>query len=294
MLILINENQNIENIISGNNLDYCNPQEKLCKLQHTLWDRNSACVAALYKKSDVHTLHTYCHFECTKLSNTKDPSFLPKIYHLNYREYVISNPSPRTTIKLANNTEKPVNPNNLQIGAVYLEIPCDAKIIKKSSTDCDDTTLVDILIPCFKPNAPSKPWLIRTISAQWTKTSPSELEHGLHAVHNYDDNYDLISKEWKKITPTTTLKTIAEYENELKNITLQATTNTIFGSQFYADIIYVTIHNPIHPSPHTLFPPPKTNCNQPHKPPHNRLPSQNKPIIPKLITFLHKTKAHTN
>ena len=166
---------------------------------------------------------------------------LPKIYHINYREYVIANPSTHTMIKYKNGTEIAINANNFQIGAAYIKIPCDASIVEKQHHHDREVTLVDTLTPCFQEDKPSEPWIVRTTPAQWTKYPPTEIEHGLHAIHNYDSNIDIINRVWKKLTPTTHLKTVAEYESEMKNITLQATTNTIFGSQFYADIVYMAL-----------------------------------------------------
>jgi len=46
--------------------------------------------------------------------------------------------------------------------------------------------------------------------------------------------------EWKKITPPPHSKQSLTTKTNSK-ISLQATTNTIFGSQFYADIIYMSL-----------------------------------------------------
>ena len=117
------------------------------------------------------------HLRRTKFHSTKNlPHELSRICH--------HEPSTHTMIKYKNGTEGAINANNFQIGAAYIKIPCDASIVEKQQHPDHEVMLVDTLTPCFQEDKPSEPWIVRTTPAQWTKYPPTEIEHGLHAIHN--------------------------------------------------------------------------------------------------------------
>ena len=66
---------------------------------------------------------------------------------------------------------------------------------------------------------------------------PNETEHGLNTMLTYSERHDMFNEDWKKYTPTIRIKMMAEYERDLQNITLQATTKRVFGSGFHMDVI---------------------------------------------------------
>lgn len=197
------------------------------------------CVNYLFKNTTLSHVNEVCHFQCIKApvnSNT-----LPRVIETDHREYVITNPTNRTVVVYATKAKPSIqiNPNGHEIGATIVKIPCDASLVE--AYENKNVTIIDTLTPCFYEIAGNPLSIHRLMPSQWTKIPPEESEHGIHTTHTYDTKYPIFNDDWKLTTPTIRIKTTAEYEEEMKNITLQFTRQRLFSTALYGDILYLAL-----------------------------------------------------
>lgn len=233
--LLITHSKNNElHVLSGYTLENCRPQDKLCKLGHALWDRNYACITALFRKSSVETLNKYCTFTCT--TDIPDEFSLPKIFPVDAREFIISNPSFNTLLRYPNESLIKLHDPLPENGASYVRLPCDVQLIEKKENKI--ITLIDKLVPCIEHELLQEKLITRILPAQWMKYPSLETFHGINTLHSHDSSLKLFNKNWKLSIPTTQIRTVAEIEDELRNLTLIDHKNTLYGNRFITDIIF--------------------------------------------------------
>jgi hypothetical protein len=213
-LLIKNEDNKQEYIISGRELESCNFVDRTCNIGATIYNKNAACIQKLFNKRTKAKINNVCHFECTKHEQGQT---LPKIYDISYRQYVISNLSKNTRIVYANGTTEYIaQADEETTGALFAKILCNAQLVDQLGKI--DQILINVQIPCFSDESLDYATINRIIPVQWTNLPQGFFSHGFATPHEFDDNASLVNDKWKLDTPTVQIRTQLEIEQELERV----------------------------------------------------------------------------
>ena len=189
MILIHNENNNQINVISGNELEFCNKKDELCYItQNRASTSHGECAKTLFLRKPHSEIIKACILKCEinhqnaivhqiqkelfAVTNTRNPLILTN---------TITNKTENITIK----EEWP--------GTTILKIPCSTEV-KQINADNRLETLISVGLPCLKNTF--EPKIEHHVPIVWTHFKNVDTNPGIEQSFRFNDIKELYDKDW--------------------------------------------------------------------------------------------------
>jgi hypothetical protein len=217
-LVVHDENTRKSTVISGYALQMCDGKEPLCALTNNIIDQGTMCTKKAFAQKQLSEIKRACFFECQKKKEkcNEEAENLPIVQEVEQTAYVITSITGYLEIGFANSTREKIEMKKMEIGALYIKIPCSAKLFQVNGKG--ENKIISMRIPCSRESHEGKPQISRLLPTQWCKLPDQVIEDDLRSRHTYAEDSHLVDNEWKLTSLTTQLQTEKEFEKKIERM----------------------------------------------------------------------------